>query len=315
MRVIFMGTPIWAAAYLKPIIEAGHEISLVVTQPDRPRGRKGTPQPSAVKQQALELGLDVIAPENVNDEEALAAIEAAQPDALVVVAYGQILRNRLLAMPRIAPVNVHYSLLPKLRGAAPVQFALLEGLERTGVTLQYMARKVDAGDVLVQAELAINPDDNTDTLGRRLTELGTHIIGQALSDLEAGLITPQPQDEAAATFTRLLTKEDQVLDFTESAVVLQNRIRALSPKPGAYCLLNGKRLIIKAAAATENLTNGEGKSGTIVEMDSSVGPYVQTGSGLLVVQRVQPEGRREMSAADWLRGANVAIGSDLSVQR
>ncbi len=312
MQVVFLGTPIWAAAYLPAIQQAGSEIAVVISQPDRARSRGRKVQPTPVKQAALEMGIAVLQPEQVNSEEALAQIGATEPDVLLTVAYGQILGKRLLALPRLAALNVHYSLLPQLRGPAPVQHALLQGMAQTGVTLQEMAEEVDAGDILVQEAAAIGPDDNADTLCRKLTEVGTGMVTAALPQIAAGELLGRPQNHAEATYAPLLTKADMQLDFTRSAEAVRNRIRAFAPRPGAYCLLGDRRLKITVAEIVNDSCEAAGEPGTIVEIDSDSGPLVRTGEGLLLVRRVQPEGRREMSAVEWLRGARVEAGTLLS---
>ncbi len=312
MRVVFLGTPVWAAAYLTAIQQAGSEIVLVVSQPDRRRSRGRKLQPTPVKQAALELGLTVMQPEQVNSDAAVARIRATEPELLLTVAYGQILGKRLLEVPKLGALNVHYSLLPELRGPAPVQHALLEGLERTGVTLQEMAEQVDAGDILAQQATAIEPDDNADTLCRKLTEVGTAMVAAALPELAAGELLSRPQNHAAATYAPLLTKADTQLDFTQSAEAVRNRIRAFAPTPGAYCLLQGRRLKITAAEIVNDSSQAAGEPGTIVEINSDSGPVIKTGEGLLLVKRVQPAGRREMEAAEWLRGARIEAGTVLS---
>ncbi len=312
MDVIFMGTPVWASFYLDAIIRAGGNIPLVITQPDRPRGRSGTPKPPPVKEKALEMGLEVHQPENINNPESLARLQQADPDLFVVVAFGQILSNDILDVPAMDALNVHYSLLPELRGPAPVQYALMRGYEKTGVTLQKMASEVDAGDIYAQREVRVEDHDNADTLCRKLTDLGVQMLEEELPKVYTGKLQATPQDHSAATYAPMITKSDQALDFTRPAEDLRNQIRALAPRPAAYCFLDGKRLKVIDAEIGNKFVETEGKPGEIVEIDSDRGPEIATGRGTLVLTRVQPAGSREMDAADWLRGARLQPGVVLS---
>ncbi|MFP3904254.1 MAG: methionyl-tRNA formyltransferase [Armatimonadota bacterium] len=312
MHVIFMGTPVWASFYLDAIVRAGGDIPLVITQPDRPRGRSGTPRPPPVKQKALELGLKVHQPENINNPESLTRLQQADPDLFVVVAFGQILSDEILDVPAVDALNVHYSLLPKLRGPAPVQYALMRGYDKTGVTLQRMASEVDAGDIYTQREVHIEDGDNADTLCRKLTDAGVQMVEEALPGIYAGQMQATPQDHSEATYAPMITKSDQALDFTRPAEDLRNQIRALAPRPAAYCFIGGRRLKVIDAEPRNKFAAVEGKPGEIIEMNEDRGPEIATGRGTLVLTRVQPAGSREMDAADWLRGARLQPGVVLS---
>jgi methionyl-tRNA formyltransferase len=311
MRLVFLGTPPWAAAYLEPLLAAGHDIALVVTQPDRPGRRGSSPKAPATKKEALRLGLSIFQPEKINLADAVERLQAASPDALLVVAYGQILRQPLLDCPAIDALNVHYSLLPELRGPAPVQHALLQGLNRTGVSLQTLALGVDAGDIYAQRSTDIDPDENADALCRRLTDLGVATVIDALPDIAHGSLHPVAQDHSQATCAPLIEKPDLVLDLSADAAEIHNRVRAFAPRPGAYCLWEGRRLRVTKTALGSDSVLEAGVAGAIVEIDPDAGPLVQTGSGLLQLLRVQPEGRKEMDAASWLRGARLEPGDKL----
>jgi methionyl-tRNA formyltransferase len=311
MRVVFMGTPEWAAAYLDAIEQCGGDTVLVVTQPARRRGRGRKLGATGVKQAAMALGLDVAEPEKVNDAETVARIAELEPDFFLVVAYGQILGEQLLRLPRVEALNVHYSLLPALRGPAPVQHALLQGLTRTGVSLQKMVAEVDAGDVFAQEEVEIAEDDNADTLCGKLTDAGTRLVAEGLPRIAAGELGGEVQEHSRAGYAPVLEKNDLRLDFSASAVDIRNRIRALAEKPGAYCMLDGRRLKVTRAEVVEDIAGQEGEPGRVVEIRSEVGPVVATGDGFLLIERVQPEGRREMEAADWLLGARLQSGTKL----
>ena len=311
MRIVFLGTPPWAAAYLQPLMDAGHAVELVLTQPDKPGKRGRTPQPPATKIEAQRLGLPVSQPERANAPEAVRRVAEARPDVLLTVAYGQILRDALLGCPIVDALNVHYSLLPLLRGPAPVQHALLQGMTVTGVSLQRMALEVDAGDIYAFDSLQIGRDENADSLCRRLTQAGIELVVRSLPAIASGELTPTGQDHAGASYAPLLEKQDQALDFSRSAHDVHNRVRAFAPQPGAYCLFRGKRLGVTASAVVDDCRADAGMPGAVVEIDSDRGPVVATGEGLIELLRVHPEGRREMDAASWLRGAAVQPGDVL----
>ncbi len=311
MRIVFLGTPPWAAAYLQPLMDAGHAVELVLTQPDKPGRRGRTPQPPATKVEAQRLGLPVFQPERANAPEAVRRVAEARPDVLLTVAYGQILRDALLRCAAIDALNVHYSLLPLLRGPAPVQHALLQGMTVTGVSVQRMAREVDAGDIYALDSLEIGPDENADSLCRRLTRAGILLVVQSLPAIESGDLAPTRQDHARASYAPLLEKSDQGLDFSRRARDVHNRVRAFAPQPGAYCLFQGKRLGVTASAIVDDSRIGAGMAGRVVEIPCGRGPVVATGQGLIELVRVHPEGRKEMAAASWLRGARVQPGDVL----
>lgn len=311
MRAVFMGTTQWAATYLPVLRDTGVQVITVVTRPDRRRGRGRKLQPTPVKLMAQQMELSVMQPERVKAPEVLRQLETLQPDILLVVAYGQILSQELLDLPRMAALNVHYSLLPKLRGPAPVQHALLQGLETTGVTLQKIAFEVDSGDVLLQREVPVADDDNAETLHGKLTDAGVELVRSALPRIQAGDLPAQPQDHSQATFAPMIGKADQRLDWTHSAWQLRNRIRALAPRPGAYCFLRDRRLKIMMAQVLQQEQLQAGEPGTIVETDSERGPIVQAGQDLLLLTELQAEGSRQMSGAEWLRGARVQRGMRL----
>lgn len=308
MKVVFMGTPIWASFYLEAIRRGGGEIPLVVTQPDRPRGRSKKPKPPPVKEKATEMDLQIHQPENINVPESYNTIEAVEPDFFLVVAFGQILDERLLQIPAVDPLNVHYSLLPKLRGPAPIQHALMRGYDTTGVTLQRMAPEVDAGEIFAQTDVPIEDDDNADTLCRKLTDEGLQMVAQTLEPIYNGEIDPVPQDDSAATYAPRITKSHAMLDFSRTAENLRNQIRALAPRPGAYCLIDDRRLKVLKAEVVRGFETAEGNPGEIVEIYKGSGPVVQTGQGALRFLRVQPAGSRDMDAAAWLRGARLEPG-------
>lgn len=308
MRIAFFGTPEPAAAYLEPLQAAGHEIVAVVTQPDRPAGRGRHLRPSAVREAAEALGLPVLTPESASDPEFVAALRTVAPEVGVVVAYGQILRRELLTLPPGGFLNVHYSLLPEFRGASPVYAALRAGRTETGVTVQYMARALDAGDILLQRRVPIAEDDDRGTLTDKLTAVGIETLLEALALLERGQAPRTPQDEAQASYVGRVETEDCRIDWSAPAPVVRDLVRACTPWPGAWCTLRGKRIKVQSLRTVQKVLSEEGRPGTVVEIADAGGPVVATGSGAVELVRVQPEGRQSMSGAEFLRGARLAIG-------
>ncbi len=308
MRIAFFGTPPPSVPYLRALLDAGHEVVAVVTQPDRPAGRGRAPTPSPVRMVAEELGLPVLTPESAASEAFITALDARRPQLGVVVAYGQILRRTLLELTPAGFINVHYSLLPELRGAAPVYGALRRGLTTTGVTIQHMALELDAGDIILQRELEIAEDDNRGTLTDRLTAIGVPLLVEAVTLIEAGEAPRTPQDEAAATYVGRVTTDDCRIDWAAPAEEVRRLVRACTPWPGAWCRLGGRRVKVQAVEIGQKMLSEEGSPGEIVEMSHGAGPLVRVGDGAVEVVRLQPEGRRPMSGAEFLRGARLAIG-------
>ena len=307
MRIAFFGTPPPSVPYLRALIDAGHEVAAVVTQPDRPAGRGRTPTPSPVRVAAGQLGLPVLTPESASGDAFIVALDARRPRLGVVVAYGQILRRTLLELPPAGFINVHYSLLPELRGAAPVYGALRRGLASTGVTIQWMALELDAGDIMLQRELAIGADDDRGTLTDRLTGIGVPLLLEAVARIEAGAALRTPQDAAAATYVGRVTPDDCRIDWSAPADEVRRLVRACTPWPGAWCRLGGRRVKVQAVRVGQKLLSGEGSPGEIVEMPEGGGPLVRVGEGAVEIVRLQPEGRQPMSGAEFLRGARLAI--------
>jgi len=311
MRVVLFGTPQVAVPYLDALMQAGHEIAAVVTQPDRPAGRGRKLQPSAVKQAALQRGLPVLTPEKAGEPDFVASVAMLAPEVGVVVAYGQILRPELLATASQSFVNVHYSLLPKLRGAAPVYGALREGLRETGVTIQYMAEKLDAGDIILQRSLRIAEDDDRGTLTDRLTEIGTEALVEALTLLAGGEAPRIPQDDSQATMVGRVRTEDCRLDWSLEPEELRNLVRACTPWPGAWCLLGDRRVGVERVTVVKKDLTGEGRPGEIVEIRSEAGPVVGAGGGSVMLEQLRPAGKRSMTGAEFLRGARLNAGDRL----
>ena len=300
MRLIFLGTPAFAVPTLEAVVRAGHEVAAVLTQPDRPRGRGQNAAASPVKETALELGLTVYQPERVRRLEAVEYLREIGCDAMVVVGYGQIIPQMVIDLAPLGIINVHASLLPKYRGAGPIQWAILRGETRTGVTTMRIDAGLDTGDMLMKAETEIGPDENAIELGRRLAVMGADLLVETLEGLRAGTIVPEKQDDAQATLAPLLKKEDGAIDWTESAWAIHNRVRGLQPWPGAQTSFRGTPLHLWK---TRNPAAGSGAPGRLVSLKPLV---VACGEGFLEVVEVQLEGRKRISAADFANGQRLA---------
>ena len=244
MRLIFLGTPTFAVPTLERVVEGGHQVVAVVTQPDRPRGRGQHAAPPPVKEAALRLGLPVYQPERVRRPEALEYLRGLPVDAMVVVGYGQIIPQSVIDLAPLGILNVHGSLLPKYRGAGPIQWAILNGETRTGVTTMRIDAGLDTGDMLLKAETEIGPDEDAIELGRRLSTMGADLLVETLAGLAAGSIVPEKQDSTQATYAPLLKKEDGLIDWSQPAASIHNKVRGLQPWPGAYTSWRGERLHI-----------------------------------------------------------------------
>jgi methionyl-tRNA formyltransferase len=300
MRVVFAGTPEFAAAALKSLIAAGHDILLVLTQPDRPAGRGLKPTPSPVKVLAENMGLAVAQPATLRDPELKAALRHLAPEVMVVAAYGLLLPREVLSLPRWGCLNIHASLLPRWRGAAPIQRAILAGDTVTGITIMQMDEGLDTGPMLLRKPCPIAPDDTAHTLHDRLAQLGAAAIVEALAQLPT--LTPEPQDEAQATYAPKITKEEARIDWTRPAASLARAVRAFNPAPVAYTWLGPQRLRLWFAVSEPG---GAGAPGEILSVDRQ-GLRVATGEGVLRITELQREGGRRLTAeafaaADWLR--------------
>ncbi len=296
-RVVFMGSPAFAVPILEALA-AAYPVVGVVTQPDRPagRGRRLTPPP--VKEAAQALGLPVMQPRRLKAPEAVEQLVAWAPDLIVVAAYGQILRPNVLALPRYGAINVHASLLPRWRGASPIQHAILAGDRETGITIMLMDEGLDTGPILSQRSLPIAPEDTAATLSPKLARLGATLLLETLPPYLQGTLQPRPQPEEGVTYAPLLKKEDGRLDFTQPAEVLARQVRAFDPWPGTFMEWAGGRLKVLQAEALERPSPGPGRP-LVVEGFPAVG----TGAGVLLLRRVQPAGRRPMPGDAFLRGA------------
>ncbi len=312
MRLIFLGTPAFAVPTLEAIVKAGHEVAAVLTQPDRPSGRGQNAAASPVKQAALRLGLTVYQPERVSRPEAVAYLRGIPSDAMVVVGYGQIIPQAAIDLAPLGIINVHASLLPKYRGAAPIQWAIARGETRTGVTTMRIDAGLDTGDMLLKAETEIGPEENAVELGARLAAMGANLLVETLEGLRTGSIVAEKQDHAQATLAPLLKKEDGAIDWSQSAQAIHNRVRGLQPWPGAQTGFRGVPLHVWKTRPGD-AAYGAGKvTGRVLNLKPLV---VACGEGVLELLEVQLEGRKRISAADFANGQRLTDNEILGATR
>ena len=305
MRIVFMGTPDFAVPTLTALIEGGHEVVAVVTQPDKPKGRGKAVLMTPVKEKAIEYEIPVYQPVKVRDPEFVELLKTMAPDAIVVVAFGQILPKSILDLPKYGCVNVHASLLPKYRGAAPIQWAVIDGEKESGVTTMMMDVGLDTGDILLVQRTPIGPEETAGELFDRLAPMGADCLKKTVRALEEKRITPVKQDEQKATYAPMLDKTMAELDFTRPAAELHNLIRGLNPWPVAYTHYGDKKLKVFAARVEQ----GSGEPGTVLDADRFV---IACGEGALRFTEVQLEGSRRMSAEEFLRGKKIFVGRSLT---
>jgi methionyl-tRNA formyltransferase len=308
MRLIFAGTAGFAARALRALVESGHEVVLVFTRPDKPAGRGLNPKPSAVKTLALEHRLSIAQPSSLKPPEVVDQIAAAKADAIVVAAYGLIVPAQVLALPRLGCINIHASLLPRWRGAAPVQRAIMAGDRETGISIMQMDPGLDTGPVFVQERVSIQPDDTAGTLHDRLAQLGVALIVRVLAEVDRGAIRARPQPVEGVTYAEKIGKSEAAIDWRADAVEIDRLIRALNPEPGAYGVLRGERLKVWRAALLDDV---EGTPGEIVEA-APAGVHVACGRGGLRLEELQRPGGRPLSADAFQRGFTFRVGERLA---
>jgi methionyl-tRNA formyltransferase len=311
VRIVFMGTPDFAVPSLKALVEEGYRVVGVVTQPDRPRGRKQELTPPPVKRAALEWNLPVFQPEKLRDVESVKQVLDWKPDLIVTAAYGQILPEKILNAPRFGCVNVHASLLPRYRGGAPIHRAIVNGERETGVTLMYMVKKLDAGDIISQRSIPITPEDHAGSMHDKLSRLGAELLKETLPRLLRGEIKAVPQDESMATFAPNLTREDERIDWNRPANQIACQVRGLHPWPVAFTVWKGKPLKVWWAVALDEPADAE--PGTVKRVDER-GIAVAAGEGTLLLTEVQPAGKTRMKAAEFARGRRMETGERLGVE-
>ena len=310
MKLAFCGTPEFAVPTLEAVVAAGHEVALVVTQPDRAAGRGMEMQASPVKKTALARGLEVVQPERIkNNVEFRARLEAIRPDAILVVAYGRIIPGWMLELPRFGNINLHGSLLPKYRGAAPIQWAVANGEVVTGVTTMRLDAGLDTGDMLLAQVCPIGQEETAVDVYGCLAPVGAELMVKTLSGLECRTIFPQAQDHSQATLAPILTREDGWIDFSRTAQQIYDRWRGFQPWPGAHTMLRGKKLIVQKMCVAGD---GDGENG-VVKIDGDTFGVVCGGGSLVRLDEVQLEGKRRMSAAEFLRGNQVRNGERLGL--
>ena len=302
MKTVFMGTPDFSVPALERLHDE-HEVLAVVTQPDKAKGRSGKLIACPVKEKALELGLTVLQPEKARDEAFIQSLRELKPEVIVVIAYGQILPKEILELPKYGCVNVHASLLPGYRGAAPIQWAVINGDEVTGVTTMLMNEGLDTGDILLKKEVGVDEKETGGSLFEKLSTVGAELMLDTLSGLEKGEITPEPQNEAEASKVGLLKKSMGKLDFRKSATEIERLIRGLDPWPGAFTFFKGKKISLWKAEVLE----GEAQPGVVKEAGRD---YIDIGcgSGILRVTELQAEGKKRMHTRDFLNGSKVEAG-------
>lgn len=310
MRIVFMGTPEFAVPSLEALLRSDNQVVGVVSQPDRPKGRGQQLVAPPVKLIAERAGIPVLQPLKIRTPEFLQALSDWKPDLIAVAAYGRILHTAILRLPPQGCVNVHGSLLPKYRGAAPVQWAVINGETETGITTMLMDEGMDTGAMLLQERLAIMADDTAGTLAPRLAELGGRLLVETIAQLKAGTLIPKKQDDGQATMAPLLKKEDGLIDWTMKATALAHRVRGLSPWPGAYTFLGGERWNIWKAVSTGEATTE--KPGTIVAVDKQ-SIRVATGDGMLEVREIQAANSKRMPVSQFLAGHKVTAGTQLGL--
>jgi methionyl-tRNA formyltransferase len=308
-RIVFFGTPAFSIPVLKGLLEGPDRVVAVVTQPDRERGRGKKVSPSPVKELALQYELPVLQPENVKEAAFIEAVKKLDPDLFAVAAFGQILSKSLLEVPRMGGVNVHASLLPAYRGAAPIARAILNGEKTTGVTTMLMDEGMDTGDILIQSEIPIEGVDTGETLQEKLSSLGGRLLLETIEKMRTGSITPRLQDHSKATYAPPLKKEDGRIDWKKPAEEIDRQIRAFNPWPGGFSRLENRLLRIYRGEARK----GESRAGdgSVVWVGSDF-IEVQTGSGSFLIREVQPEGKRRMSVRDFLSGHPISVGTVFS---
>ncbi|WP_195278600.1 methionyl-tRNA formyltransferase [Clostridium sp. J1101437_171009_A5] len=306
MRIVFMGTPAFAVPSLEKLIEAGHEIVGIFTQPDKPKNRGMKLLPPPVKVCAQEHEIPVYQPTKLRDGTALAQIQALAPELIVVAAYGRILPDEILDYPKLGCINVHSSLLPRYRGAAPINWAILNGDEKTGVTIMHMATELDAGDIITQAETAIDPDEDAETLYQRLADMGGALLISAVEQLAAGTATRTPQEAAGVTLAPMLGRELSPIDWKRSAQEIHNQVRGLIPWPTATTdAITGDTMKILVTQQTGEQTGAP--AGTVVAAGKQ-GIDMACGDGkILRIVELQAAGKKRMKAADYLRGNPISI--------
>ncbi|MBD8013809.1 MULTISPECIES: methionyl-tRNA formyltransferase [Planococcus] len=304
-KIVFMGTPAFSAPILRMLVEEGYEVISVVTQPDRPVGRKKIMTATPVKEEAMRLGLPVYQPEKLKNPEELQHVLDLEADLIVTAAFGQILPSEILEAPKLGAINVHASLLPAYRGGAPIHQAIMDGQKETGVTIMYMVDRLDAGDIISQVVVPIEERDHTGSMFDKLSIAGRDLLKRTLPPIIAGTNERIPQDEQAVTYARNISREQERIDWSKPAAAIYNQVRGLHPWPVAYTTFNGANMKIWWAEKTSS--NASGQAGKVVGLtEDSI--LVQTGEGVLAITELQPAGKKRMTAKEYLKGPKIQAG-------
>lgn len=314
MKIVFMGTPAFAVPSLEALLKEGYEIAAVVTQPDRPQGRKKVLTPTPVKEAALKHGLPVLQPQRLRAPEAVEELAGLAPDLIVTAAYGQILPKAVLDMPRYGCLNVHGSLLPKYRGGAPIQRSIINGERETGVTLMYMAEGLDTGDMIAKAVVPIEDEDTAGTIFEKLSAVGAELLIKQLPLILDGTAERVPQNDAESTYAPNLARDDERIDWSATSRDIFNRVRGLVPFSGGFTLWDGEVFKVWAVAKPKeggSSDSGEAAPGTVLDL-SAAGIEVKTGDGSVLLTRIQPAGKKAMDAAEFVRGGVMKKGTVLT---
>jgi methionyl-tRNA formyltransferase len=313
LNILFMGTPEFAIPSLRVLVEEGYRVVAVITQPDRPKGRKKILTPPPIKVEAARHHIPVYQPERMRDPEVTEVIRAYEPDLIVTAAYGQILPRSVLAIPRLGCINVHGSLLPLYRGGAPIQYAIMNGETVTGVTIMYMAEGLDTGDMISKVEVPIEDSDDAGTLFEKLSIAGANLLRSTLPDLIEGRSIATPQIDRDATYARVISRDNERIDWSNSRLAVFNHVRALRPWPGAYTIWNNEVLKIwsclKPAIDVDNIAkHNKQQPGTVIGV-SAAGIDVATGEGAITITEVQPAGKTRMPVSQFVSNGRMIVGS------
>lgn len=309
MKIIFMGTPDFATSSLKALSEAGHEIQLVITQPDKPKGRGHKMAPPPVKECAIEYGYDVYQPESLKDDESYSYLKSFDADLFIVVAYGQILSERVLNLPKLGCVNVHASLLPKYRGAAPIQWSIINGEEVTGVTTMFMNKGLDTGDMILKREVVIEKTDTAETLHDKLALVGAEVLLETVELFENGNVIREKQDDSLSCYAPMINKDTAKIDFSKSAAEIFNLVRGMNSYPYAITKYENKLMkIISCTVINEDYT---GENGEILNV-TSAGILVKCGKNAILISEIQMEGKKKMPVSEYIKGNSINIGTILA---
>lgn len=309
MNIVFMGTPEFAVPSLTSLYENGYNISLVVTQKDKPRGRGKKMRPTPIKKRALELGLEVYQPDSINSTESINKLRGLSPDCIVVIAFGQILKREVLDIPRYGCINIHASLLPKYRGAAPINWAIINGEKETGITIMEIDEGLDTGDMLNYKKIPIMEEDDSETIHDKLSILGSQLIVETIEGLKDGSVVKVPQDDSLSTYASMLSKDTGKIDWNSSGGKIENLVRGLKPWPSAYMIYNGENVKIHKVKVAEKFSK-EG-NGVVVKV-SNEGIWVNCDDSCIIIEELQFPSKRKMHVSEYLRGnqfeSNIRLG-------